>query len=162
MLREYVTRLYIPAATSGRAVEADNFALARELGAWKQRIRSVWGQIQVDHVDADGLGDVVSLGSQVMIRAYLSLGELSPDDVDVQVVFGRVDSDDRIRQSESLSMVPGERYDGNRWQYSLPINLGKNGPFGYTVRIVPRHEGLVSSVEMGLLAVPATMVGQGA
>ena len=59
-------------------------------------------------------------------------------------------------------MVPGERYDGNRWQYSLPISLGKNGPFGYTVRIVPRHEGLVSSVEMGLLAVPATMVGQGA
>jgi starch phosphorylase len=115
----------------------------------------------VDHVDADGLGDVVSLGSQVMIRAYVSLGELSPEDVDVQVVFGRVDADDRIRQSDTMSMVPGERYDGNRWQYSLPISLSKNGPFGYTVRIVPQHQGLVSSVEMGLLAVPTTAASQG-
>ena len=161
MLREYVTRLYIPAAESGRAVEANNFALAREVGAWKQRVRATWGEIQVDHVDADGLGDVVSLGSQVMIRAYVSLGELSPEDVDVQVVFGRVDADDRIRQSDTMSMVPGERYDGNRWQYSLPISLSKNGPFGYTVRIVPQHQGLVSSVEMGLLAVPTTAASQG-
>jgi starch phosphorylase len=89
-----------------------------------------------------------------MIRAYVSLGALSPDDVDVQVVCGRVDADDRIRQSEHLSMVAGERYDGNRWQYSLPIDLAMNGPFGYTVRIVPSHTGLASNADMGLQVVP--------
>jgi starch phosphorylase len=154
MLKEYVNRLYLPAAQAGRAVELDNNALARELASWKQRIRSAWSQVKVEHVDADGLGDVVNLGSQVMIRAYVSLGALSPDDVDVQVVCGRVDADDRIRQSEHHSMVAGERYDGNRWQYSLPIDLDMNGPFGYTVRVVPRHIGLASHADMGLQVVP--------
>jgi len=156
MLKEYVNRLYIPAAQAGRAVEMDNNALARDLSSWKQRIRSAWSQVKVDHVDADGLGDIVNLGSQVMIRSYVSLGALSPDDVDVQVVCGRVDADDRIRQSEHHSMVAGERYDGNRWQYSLPIDLDMNGPFGYTVRIVPRHAGLASNADMGLQVVPPT------
>ena len=154
MLKEYVNRLYIPAAQAGRAVELENNAVARELASWKQRIRSAWSQVKVEHVDADGLGDVVNLGSQVMIRAYVSLGALSPDDVDVQVVCGRVDADDRIRQSEHHSMVAGERYDGNRWQYSLPIDLDMNGPFGYTVRVVPRHIGLASHADMGLQVVP--------
>jgi len=154
MLKEYVNRLYIPAAQAGRAVEMDNNALARDLSSWKQRVRSAWSQVKVEHVDADGLGDVVNLGSQVMIRAYVSLGALSPDDVDVQVVCGRVDADDRIRQSEHHSMVAGERYDGNRWQYSLPIDLAMNGPFGYTVRIVPSHTGLASNADMGLQVVP--------
>ena len=156
MLKEYVTRLYIPAAQAGRAVEMDNNALARDLASWKQRIRSAWSQVKVEHVEADGLGDVVNLGSQVMIRAYVSLGALSPDDVDVQVVCGRVDADDRIKQSEHHSMSAGERYDGNRWQYSLPIDLDMNGPFGYTVRVVPRHVGLASNADMGLQVVPHT------
>ena len=156
MLKEYVNRLYIPAAQAGRAVEMDNNALARDLSSWKQRIRSAWSQVKVDHVDADGLGDIVNLGSQVMIRSYVSLGALSPEDVDVQVVCGRVDADDRIRQSEHHSMAAGERYDGNRWQYALPIDLDMNGPFGYTVRIVPRHAGLASNADMGLQVVPPT------
>lgn len=156
MLKEYVNRLYIPAAQAGRAVEMDGNALARDLASWKLRIRSAWSQVKVEHVDADGLGDVVNLGSSVMIRAYVSLGALSPDDVDVQVVCGRVDADDRIRQSQYYSMVAGERYDGNRWQYSLPIGLDMNGPFGYTVRVVPRHAGLASNADMGLQVLPPT------
>ncbi|MGA1661826.1 MAG: hypothetical protein ACO4CO_07435, partial [Candidatus Nanopelagicales bacterium] len=50
-----------------------------------------------------------------------------------------------------------EGYDGSRWLYSGDIALERTGPFGYTVRVLPRHEGMVSPVEMGLLAVPAAM-----
>ena len=52
-----------------------------------------------------------------------------------------------------------EGYDGNRWQYRLVIDLDRNGPFGYTVRILPRHAGLASSEELGLQVLPPLTVG---
>jgi len=37
--------------------------------------------------------------------------------------------------------------------------LDRSGPFGYTVRIVPRHSGLASAAEMGLVALPPETEG---
>ena len=96
MLREYVTRLYMPAAISSRAVDANAFAVAKDLAAWKRRIRAEWPSIRIDHVEADGVGDAVMQGTPVTIRAYVSLGQLTPEDVVVQAVHGRVDADDRL------------------------------------------------------------------
>ena len=83
----------------------------------------------------------------------------SPQDVDVQVVHGRVDADDRLTRPELDSLQPIEGYDGNRWLYRTEVDLDRNGPFGYTVRILPRHEGLASSAELGLQVVPPLTQG---
>jgi starch phosphorylase len=159
MLREYVTRLYMPAAISSRAVDADSFAVAKSLAAWKKQIRAEWPSIRIEHVEADGVGDAVMQGTPVTIRAYVSLGQLTPADVVVQAVHGRVDADDRLITPAHEAMEPIEGYEGNRWQYSLVISLDRNGPFGYTVRVLPNHAGLAASEELGLQAVPAPSVG---
>ena len=159
MLREYVLRLYMPAAISSRFVEADDFAVARDLAIWKTRIRTQWPTIRVDHVEADGVGDAVMQGTTITIRAYVSLGLLTPDDVVVQSVCGRVDADDRLIQPVHEPMEPVESYDGNRWQYRLVVDLDRNGPFGYTVRVLPRHIGLAASEELGLQVVPPMSAG---
>ncbi len=65
MLREYVTRLYMPAALSSRAVDADDFAVARDLAAWKKRVRAEWPALRIDHVEADGVGDAVMQGTPI-------------------------------------------------------------------------------------------------
>ncbi|MDG4864874.1 alpha-glucan family phosphorylase, partial [Streptomyces sp. T-3] len=49
MVREYVERLYAPAARAHRALDAD---AARELATWKARIRGAWPHVAVDHVEA--------------------------------------------------------------------------------------------------------------
>ena len=128
MLREYVTRLYMPAAISSRAVDADSFAVAKSLAAWKKQIRAEWPSIRIEHVEADGVGDAVMQGTPVTIRAYVSLGQLTPADVVVQAVHGRVDADDRLITPAHEAMEPIEGYEGNRWQYSLVISLDRNGP----------------------------------
>ncbi len=137
MLREYVLRLYMPAAISSRAVDADGFAVARDLADWKKRVRAEWSNIRIDHVEADGVGDAVMQGTPITVRAYVSLGHLTPDDVVVQAVHGRVDADDRLTHPEHVPMAAVEGFDGNRWEYRLVIDLDRNGPFGYTVRILP-------------------------
>jgi starch phosphorylase len=159
MLREYVTRLYVPAAHAERAAEVGDYALARDLAAWKKRVRAAWPGIRIEHIEADGVGDAVMQGTPVTVRAYVALGELSPDDVEVQVVFGHVDADDRLVDPAHQAMDVVEAYDGNRWQLSRVVVLDRNGSFGYTVRVMPKHVGLATAEELGLQSLPALSTG---
>ncbi len=155
MVREYVLRLYLPAGSSSRHVQAAGFALAKEMCDWKQRERSQWPLLRVDHVEADGVGDSVSLGTPITVRAFVSLAELSPDDVLVQAVYGRVDADDHLVSPQHAAMEPGESFEPGGWQYRVTLPLEQNGPFGYTVRILPRHAGLACPQELGLQVLPS-------
>ena len=158
MVSEYVTRLYTPAAEGTRAFTADNFALGRSLAAWKARVRAAWSQVAVEHVESAGVGDAPSLGSPVRLRAHVRLGSLSPEDVYVQVVSGRVDSDDQLVDPQIDMLEPDQSFEGGRWLFDGELSLGRTGPFGYTVRVLPRHEGLASPVELGLVTLPAETV----
>ena len=159
MVREYVLRLYLPAGSSSREMAASGFALAREVCAWKQRARAQWPLLRVDHVEAEGVGDSVSLGTPITVRSFVSLGELSPDDVLVQAVYGRVDADDRFIAPRHAAMQPAESFEPGGWEYRLTLPLEQNGPFGYTVRILPHHVGLAAPEEMGLQVLPTVTVG---
>lgn len=154
MVRDYVTRLYVPAAESAVALRSDDFALAREVAAWKDRMRSAWWGVRVDHVESDTAGDALRLGQSVAIRAYVSLGELTPEDVRVEVIAGSVDSDDVLQAPSTQVMRPHEQFDSNRWRFSVDLTVEHPGAFGYTVRVVPWHHGLVNPAEVGLVALP--------
>jgi len=154
MVAEYVTRLYVPAAESDAAMRRDDFALAREVAAWKHRMRTSWWAVRVDHVEADSAGDALRLGQSIAVRAYVSLGDLTPDDVRVEVIAGSVDADDVLLSPAVQAMQPQEQFDGNRWRYSVDLTVEEHGAFGYTVRVVPRHRGLVVPAEVGLVALP--------
>ncbi|NED78866.1 hypothetical protein G3I76_01965, partial [Streptomyces sp. SID11233] len=78
-------------------------------------------------------------------------------DVEVQVVSGRVDADDRISEPHTVPLKPvgaGPDLEG-RWTYEGPLALDRTGSFGYTVRVLPAHRLLASPAELGLVAVPA-------
>jgi glycogen phosphorylase len=98
MVREYVTELYVPAAASSRSLaDADRFGPARELAAWKQRVIAAWPQVRIEHVESEAAGSVGQrLGSALAVHVSVALGELTRDDVAVEVVYGRPDEDDQI------------------------------------------------------------------
>jgi hypothetical protein len=41
------------------------------------------------------------------------------------------------------------------------VSLDATGPFGYTVRVLPRHEGLHDPAELGLQALPVSVQVEG-
>ena len=98
MVREYVTALYVPAAAASRELsDAEGFGPARELAAWKQRVVENWPQVRIEHVESEAAGTLGQrLGSALMVRVSVALGELTRDDVAVEVVYGRPDEDDEI------------------------------------------------------------------
>ncbi|WP_033320972.1 alpha-glucan family phosphorylase [Streptomyces yerevanensis] len=153
MVREYVERLYAPAARAHRSMDTSS---ARELATWKSRVRTAWPRVTVDHVETSAATTTAELGTTMSLRVRVGLGDLVPDDVEVQAVSGRVDSEDRITDGTAVPLKPagGPDQEG-RWLYEGPLSLDRTGPFGYTVRILPTHRLLASSAELGLVAVPS-------
>jgi starch phosphorylase len=151
---DYVRELYTPASRTSRLLNSD-YTGARELSAWKQRVRRAWAGVHVEHVESHGHGDSPEVGSTLTVRAFVALGSLSPDDVDVQVVHGRPGSEDQLTDSAISSMTVAETYEGDRHRFDAQVPLDRSGSFGYTVRIVPRNEALASVAELGLVALPA-------
>ncbi len=154
MVHDYVVQLYTPAAEAGRAVDGPGYLAAKDLAAWKDRVHKAWPTVAVEHIESTGVGESPELGQTLALRVTVDLGELTPDDVVVEVLYGAVDADDRLvtpaRAELSLAEVSaddGARYDG-------ALTLGRTGAFGYTVRVLPRHPLLANSAEMNLVALP--------
>ncbi|MGQ0631655.1 MAG: alpha-glucan family phosphorylase [Sporichthyaceae bacterium] len=159
MVQDYVTLLYAPAAMSSRELAEDKLAGAKELATWKAHVRGGWSSVRVDHVEADGASDGASIGDQIAVRSFISLGGLETADVDIQLVYGRVDETDSLADTRTLSLHPVEHYEGGRVRYEGIVHLSRSGPFGYTVRVLPAHRLLAGPAELGLVAVPAGPAG---
>jgi starch phosphorylase len=151
MVRDYVRQLYAPAATNTRLLNAD-FAGAAKLAAWKKRVRTAWSSVRVEHVESSGVGDAAEVGAVLNVRAFVSLGELTPEDVHVQVLHGKIDSNDLLVDTEITDLAMAESYEGGRHRFDGEVVLDHSGPFGYTVRVIPRNDLLTSTAELGVVA----------
>ncbi|HVH94222.1 MAG TPA: alpha-glucan family phosphorylase [Nocardioidaceae bacterium] len=153
MVRDYVEKLYTPAAASSRSLNGD-YAGAQELASWKRRVRSGWSDVAIDHVESSGVTDAPELGETLEVKVFVSLGELSPSDVDVQVVYGRIRHEDDLVEKSVTSLELGETYEAGRHRFEGRLALATTGPFGYTVRVLPRNEHLASVAELGRVTLP--------
>ena len=153
MVRDYVVDLYTPAARTSRVLREEP-RRAAEMAQWKARIRAGWTGVRVEHVEASGIGDSPEVGSTLSVQAWIDLGELSPDEVQVEVVHGAARPDDVLEQTASTVLGHAESYEAGRQRFSGDVKLERTGPFGYTVRVLPRHELLLTPAELGLVALP--------
>jgi glycogen phosphorylase len=153
MVGDYVQQLYVPAAEASRSLNG-SYAGAKDLAGWKKRVVSGWRDVRIDHVESAGVGDMPEVGATMAVHAFVTLGELAPDDVDVQVLHGRVRDEDTLGEVQTTSLKLVESYESNRHRFDGSVTLATTGPFGYTVRVVPRNGHLASVAELGLVALP--------
>jgi starch phosphorylase len=145
MVREYVGDLYAPAAASAAAVAADDFRGARDLAAYRQRLRSHWTRVRVVDFELASAESVApELGASVRARADIDHGDLAPADVEVQLVSGRVDSSGELYD---LVVYPMKHLGDGGYEVETPLPYA--GSLGYTVRVLPKHDLLTTPAELG-------------
>ena len=153
MVRDYVRQLYAPAAVTAHRLNTDYHGAA-ELAAWKKKIKTGWPHVHVEHVESSGVGDVPEVGDKMSVRAFIALGDLEPGDVDVQLLFGKSNSEDELVDTGIASLHVAETYEGGRHRFDVEHVLDRSGAFGYTVRVIPRNDLLASPAELGVVALP--------
>ncbi|TLM74915.1 glycosyltransferase family 1 protein [Pseudarthrobacter sp. NamB4] len=151
MLRDYVNILYRPAAEAGRSASANSYSQARSLAAWTARVRSAWPQIHVEHVDSVGVSEDPQIGDTLQVNAYVALHSLTPQDVSVEVAYGRAEESDTLTDITVMELKVQEDLGSGRHLFSGSLVIDRSGPFGYTVRVLPRHDALASKAELGLI-----------
>lgn len=146
MVRDYVTDYYAPAARSHRQVESPG--AAEELAGWKRTIRSAWPGVQITRLDSH-FDDVVEVGSTSVFEVTVNLNGLHPDDVAVELVYGRVDAADELLDI-AIRRFDLASHEGDQACFRLSVVAEWAGSIGYTVRALPSHRLLASRAEMSL------------
>ncbi len=163
MVKDYVARLYTPAGKAAAVIADDDYAAGREVAKWKQEVRKDWSGVHVLHVESGGLTTVPRVGDELHVRARVQLGGLEPDDVAVQVVYGKSIEGDALEDTTTVELVPlvedtdrpttgAISLDGSL-TFAGTVTLTRPGSFGYNVRVVPKSPYLASPAELGLVTV---------
>jgi starch phosphorylase len=149
MLIEYVERLYRPAERRHLRLSENSFERARRLAEWKARVHQHWPEVKVVGLDTNA-GDELAVGAELEVRASVRLGQLSPDDIMVEIYEGDLNAEHEIVNGRvaPMSFAGAERGVA---LFTGRVRCQRSGLQGYTVRIVPRHEDLTNPFELGLV-----------
>jgi starch phosphorylase len=85
------------------------------------------------------------VGEKFDVTAAVSLAELQPHEVDVELYYGQMKSLDNVVSSnvEAMSVIE-DRGNGN-YLYGCSLTCQGSGRFGFTVRVTPRGDERVKS-----------------
>jgi starch phosphorylase len=145
MVREYTENYYLIAHARHSLLAADGASHAKQIAAWKERVRACWPQVRIESVETPGSGEVC-VGSGVASRAKVRLGALSPDEVAVELYAGKLDAHENITRGIAVLMQAiGREGDLHVFETSYGP-CAESGLHGYTVRVVPFHNSLTAVV----------------
>jgi starch phosphorylase len=144
MVQDYTRQLYTPLAERAVRLTADGGKRALELAAWRGHLATHWQDLRIVDVQIDHAVGVLGETREVVVD--VDLGEVSPQEVAVQLVHGPITADGTIREPTVVTLQPsgGGRYHGR-------IALDVTGEYGLTARVVPQHEDLRTWADTGLV-----------
>lgn len=142
MVIQYADEYYLSAHRRHLGLQADNSSRARNLAAWRARLEAAWPHLQIRSV-SNGFGEL-NLGGEIPISASVFLDALTPQDVSVQILSGRVDAHGEIKNPEITPMDAPENEGAGCYRFHASLRTSKSGFFGYAIRILPNHPDAVT------------------
>jgi starch phosphorylase len=137
MLADYMTRLYQPAHHAYVKMREDSFRLAREKAQWNAGVYKVWDRVSIRDGRPAPPNAIIS-GSSVVLEAVCDLAGLTPSDVRVEAVTGRVGASGALEDTSVLSLPPTGFANGLH-HFSREFIPHQTGRLGYALRVAPNH-----------------------
>jgi starch phosphorylase len=140
MVADYQERYYFPAARRMDELVANNAEEARKIASQVQRLRSFWGQIGIEPPVREKRGHF-RVGERFRVSTLVHLGELRPDEVDVELYYGPMESFNQMHEGKSVTMTVEEDQGDGRFLYGCQVDCQQAGRFGFTARVTPHGDG---------------------
>jgi starch phosphorylase len=143
MLLEYAQNYYLPALERARRFGAEDFRMARELAAYLKRLGKAWASVRVESLSVPE-ENLFKVGQTLRTAARVRLGTLAPEEVRVELYYGRISSQGKIENAAVVEMQPGQGGgDKGVVEYYGELECSTTGRQGYTVRLLPKNAALV-------------------
>ena len=150
MVSEYWDRFYLPAAERGFQTKENHWEGIKSLAKWREKVMYNWSNIAIRAVHTQPISEI-QVGEPFPVEAEVFLGELSPEDVVVEVYAGRVDPSRNYLDRFTQVMSPGGPVGERLYRYTCEVMFKDAGHFGMNVRITPNHPNPESRHNMGLV-----------
>ncbi|MBO6233529.1 MAG: alpha-glucan family phosphorylase [Clostridia bacterium] len=150
MLVDYTEQLYIPLCdlTKKYYEDIDNVAAFNN---WKHEIFTNWKDIKITQIN--NLDNItIDAGNNIEVKCEVELPNISVDNVDVEVYYGKILDNGVV---ENVSIIPMflEKVDEEtkKYYYTAKVELTTGGNYGYTFRVMPKHEMLLEPTNLNLI-----------
>jgi starch phosphorylase len=151
MVWQYYEQFYRPAAERFERFTGSDLKVSRELACWRQETSERWSEVRIESVEANA-EETMRVGETIEVSAHVHTGSLRDDELDVQLYAGSVEHGDQFSNGVALPMQHcGHDAEGNPvFRAHLTLD-GLSGRRGYTIRVLPRNDDLVTSYIPGLI-----------
>jgi starch phosphorylase len=139
MVNEYEKRFYKMAALRHDDLLENGASKAVALVKQSDRYGALWKNIQIEQPVRDAEGPF-RVGDTFHASVKVSLGQLLPEEVDVELYYGHVRTFDVISDGHAESMHVEKELGDGKYLYGCTISCGMSGRFGFTTRITPRAD----------------------
>lgn len=137
MVAEYVSQLYDPAHNAYLEARENHYQASRERVRWNEQVSRAWDRIRIVEAGSGPEGAVLS-GRPIPMRAVVELSGLSPNEVRVEAVIGRVGVNGELEDTQILTLPPVEQH-GGAYLFAKEFVPYQTGRLGYSLRVSPNH-----------------------
>ncbi len=149
MLCDYLEKLYIPQISAIEG-EYSNVEKVEEFSNWKDKIKNCWKKVEIE---APSISEEVSMkaGDALDLICQVDLGTISPSSIVCEVFYGKFLNGEKLSGSFCKEMELSNDLGNGKFEYKTTINIDNGGNYGYTFRVLPRHEMLINKQDMSLV-----------
>ncbi len=150
MLTDYVDKLYIPLCNLYNNYYAE-LGKVGELNEWKKSIKNAWDNIEI--TQENNLDNItLDAGNNIEVRCKVKLPNINKDNIEAQVYYGKISENGTV---DDISIIPMELEEADEeskiYTYKAKVNLINGGNYGYTFRVMPKHEMILDSANLDLI-----------
>lgn len=149
MVQQYTEQYYLPALSRAKSLMADGMSQSVARAQLKERLRFAWPSLRFERVESNA-AQSLEPNESIEVTAQVNLGGLSPQELRVQALVGRVDESGRLVSPGVVDMSCDESAGKTHVYKASARSLGC-GPHGLTLRIVPGGELMSGVTEPGLI-----------
>ncbi len=150
MIVDYTDKLYIPLCNLTNKY-FKNLELVTEYNRIKDDLYSNWNDIQItQNNNLDNIS--MDAGKNIEVSCNVKLPNISVENIEAQVYYGRILDNGTIENISIIPMNLVSRNDEEKiYTYNAKIELKTGGNYGYTFRVMPKHEMLLDSSNLNLV-----------
>jgi len=152
MLRDYIDRFYLKLHERSKKLKEKDNLIPKELALWKHRILEQWKGIKVVEYDfPDVSREEFMVGNSYTGKVLLDLGELSAEEIGVEMVHTRGGDGDEPQIFRGTEDFECTRVDGSQAEYTFVQKVDETGVFDIGFRIYPKHEHIPHRMDFPLV-----------
>ena len=150
MLVDYTNNLYMPLCnlTKKYYENIDNVA---EFNLWKKNLYINWKDIKI--TQKNNLNNItMDAGNNIEVKCEVKLPNISVDNIEAQCYYGKILDNGIVENVSIIPMKLTSKDEENKiYEYTTKIELRTGGNYGYTFRVMPKHEMLLDSENLNLV-----------